>query len=135
MLKHMIAAYFICLLIICITDFCWLYFSGQIFYKKHLGQIMRKDFFILPAIFFYPLYVLGIVTFVLYPTTTINASFVSVLLKGCLLGLCSYGAYDLTNHATIKDWPLIVTLVDIAWGVFVTSFSSLLTYVLINRIF
>lgn len=35
---------------------------------------------------------------------------------GALFGLIAYATYDLTNLATIKDWPLLVTIIDLVWG-------------------
>jgi uncharacterized membrane protein len=44
--------------------------------------------------------------------------------SGALLGLVAYGTYDLTNQATLKDWPWVVTLTDLAWGAFVTGAAA-----------
>jgi len=61
-----------------------------------------------------------------------SASWIEALWRGALLGLVAYGAYDLTNHATIAGWPLSMTLIDIAWGVVVTALTSVIAYFLIT---
>lgn len=86
----------------------------------------------IPAIIFYPLYAVGIVVLVLLPAVRAGSSTLSVLLTGLLLGLVAYGAYDLTNHATLKDWPLSITLIDMAWGAFVTGASAVIAFSLYN---
>jgi uncharacterized membrane protein len=48
-----------------------------------------------------------------------------------VLGLMAYGAYDLTNQATINGWPTIMTLVDIGWGISVTALTSLVAYFIV----
>mgnify|MGYP000275859112 CR=1 FL=1 len=86
---------------------------------------------IAPVAFFYPLYALGILVLVVLPSVA-SASWVEALWRGAILGLVAYGAYDLTNHATISNWPLAMTLVDIAWGATVTAFTSVIAYYLIT---
>lgn len=123
-----ISTYFISLLAIILLDGCWLSIMGKSFYQKHLFHLFNDQFNITPALFFYPLYTLGIVVFSIYNKPMINQSLLEVTLRAALLGLCSYGAYDFTNQATLKDWPLIVTIVDLAWGIFVTSAAAIAGY-------
>ena len=47
---------------------------------------------------------------------------------GALLGLVAYGTYDFTNLSTIRDWPLMVSLVDLAWGTSVSAVAALAGY-------
>jgi uncharacterized membrane protein len=56
----------------------------------------------------------------------------SVFLAGALFGLVAYATYDLTNHATLRDWPLVVTLIDMIWGAFLTGVSSVIAVTLVN---
>ena len=72
------------------------------------------------AIIFYLLFIVGLVVFAIAPGLQ-AASLGKALLLGALFGLLTYATYDLTNLATIKDWPLIVTVVDLVWGVILSS--------------
>jgi uncharacterized membrane protein len=74
---------------------------------------------------FYLLFVLGLLVFVVVPGLQANSA-KKVLILGALFGLITYATYDLTNLATVKDWPWIVTVVDLAWGgILATSVSYL----------
>ncbi|MEG1531505.1 MAG: DUF2177 family protein, partial [Lactococcus sp.] len=57
-----------------------------------------------------------------------------VLLAGAFFGVVCYATYDLTNLATLSDWPLKITIVDIIWGSFVTSLSATLTYIIATKL-
>lgn len=71
---------------------------------------------------FYLLYAVGLTVFVVIPGTDAGAP-LEALWRGALFGLVGYATYDLTNHATVRDWPLTVTLVDMAWGTFLSRRS------------
>lgn len=110
-----------------IADFIWLSLIAKNFYQKHLGFLLSGGFRIVPAIIFYALFVFGITVFVIAPSIE-KKSLMNALLLGGLFGLIAYATYDLTNMSTIKEWPLIVTLVDLAWGTFVAGFVSVVVY-------
>jgi len=40
---------------------------------------------------------------------------------GALYGLVVYGVYDFTNYSTLRQWPFVLTLADVAWGTFATA--------------
>lgn len=133
MIKKILPTYLVYLVVLSLMDFFWLYFSGPIFYKKYLGYLMGDKFLLSPAIVFYLLYAVGVTIFILQPALIKQESNLETLLKGFLFGLCAYGAYNLTNQATIKNWPIVVTIIDMSWGCFVTGFSSLITLLLIKK--
>ena len=135
MMKKFISLYFLYLTILLAMDFLWLYTAGPIFYKKHLGYLMGEKIVIMPVLVFYLLYALTITVFILNPVIINQESSFVALLNGLLFGLCSYGTYNLTNHATIKNWPMIVTMIDMGWGSFVTGVSVLIAVVLFNTFF
>ena len=83
---------------------------------------------------FYLIYIVGVVYFVVMPGVEAE-SIGKVLLSGALFGLIAYATYDLTNMATIKDWPLIVTVVDLIWGTALTTSIGVATYYLYLWIF
>ncbi len=127
-MKHLIYSWILSLLIIVAIDFIWLNVMGSRFYRVHLGHIFAENFNFMPAMVFYPLYCFGIAYLIITPALQSDVKTLQVLLSGFILGLIAYGAYDLTNQATIKDWPVIVTIVDMLWGAFVTSVASGLSY-------
>lgn len=110
-------------------DAIWLKFIAKAFYQKHLGSMLRKkpDFFAAAA--FYLIYILGIVVFALSPALR-EQSALWALGLGALLGLTMYATYDLTNQSTLKQWPRIVTIVDLAWGTSITAVVTFLTYLI-----
>jgi uncharacterized membrane protein len=108
-------------------DMLWLGLVARRFYRKHLGFIMAARPNWVAAIIFYLLFVFGIVFFVVTPGLE-SGSLGTTLLRAALFGLITYATYDLTNLATLKDWPLIVTLVDIVWGVVLCVSISLVGF-------
>ena len=97
-------------------DMVWLGFIAQPFYQKHLGYLLAPNPNWLAAIIFYLLFVLGILVFVVLPGAK-DTSPKKTLVRAVLFGLITYATYDLTNLATIKDWPVLITLVDMIWGI------------------
>jgi len=107
------------------VDMLWLGLVARGFYQKHLGFLLRSPPNWTAAIVFYLLFVAGLLVFVVVPSLQAG-SVKKVLILGALFGLITYATYDLTNLATVKDWPWIVTAVDLAWGgVLATSVSYL----------
>lgn len=96
-------------------DFLWLTTIAKTFYATHLGYLMRTNPLLFPAFLFYLLAIAGIIIFAVIPGLQ-EKSLVKTILLGAFFGLCTYATYDLTNYATIKDWPLIVVIVDLLWG-------------------
>jgi uncharacterized membrane protein len=109
-------------------DAIWLLYLGKPFYEKTMGFLFTESFKMGPAFVFYPLYAFAVFFLVLMPGIASSSGVLNIALKGAILGLAAYGAYDLTNHATIPNWPLSMTLVDMAWGVFVTLATSVIGY-------
>jgi len=85
------------------------------------------------AIIFYLPFIIGLITFVISPAIE-KHSWLNAILFGALFGLITYSTYDLTNLATIKDWPVIVTVVDLIWGMVLSASVSLITYLIANKI-
>lgn len=111
----MIKLYFLTLTVFLAIDAVWLTVVAKNFYAKYLGYLMAKNPNLLAAGIFYLLFVVGMVVLVLSPALE-KKSLMQAILTGALFGLVSYATYDLTNLATIKDWPLLVTVVDMIWG-------------------
>jgi uncharacterized membrane protein len=114
-------------------DMVWLAVVAKNFYQKQIGFLMKPDINWLAAIIFYLLFITGLIIFVITPAM-VKQSWVHALLYGALFGLVTYATYDLTNLATVKDWPLLVTLVDLVWGSVLAASVSEITYLIANRI-
>lgn len=97
------------------VDFVWLAFVARGFYRKHLGFLLADQPNWAAAACFYLLFVAGMVVFVVVPSLQ-AASLRKALFLGAFFGLVTYATYDLTNHATVKNWPWVVTVVDLCWG-------------------
>jgi uncharacterized membrane protein len=126
-------SYFAILLPLTLLDALWILVLAKNFYANQMGFLFTKSVNLIPILCFYPIYTLGILLLVILPATK-SASGLEALWRGALLGLMAYGAYDLTNHATIANWPLTMTLVDIFWGVTVTGLTSLVAYFIISAL-
>jgi uncharacterized membrane protein len=116
--------YFSLLAVFFAVDMVWLVLVARSFYKKYLGFLMAPTVNWIPAIIFYLLFIAGIMIFVILPGVKEN-SLQNTILKAVLFGLISYATYDLTNLATINQWPLAVTVVDLVWGMVVTTLVSI----------
>ena len=108
-------------------DFVWLAFVARGFYRKHLGFLLTDQPNWYAAGIFYLLFVAGIVVFAIAPALQAG-SLRNALLLGAFFGLVTYATYDLTNHATVKDWPWIVTVVDLCWGMLLSASVSCVGY-------
>ena len=115
--------YLLTLLVFLALDAVWLGAVAKGFYKRHLGHLMTPDINWAAALLFYLLYIAAILVFVTVPAARSGSPARAVLL-GAFLGLVAYATYDLTNLATLKDWPVIVTVVDLIWGATLTSAVS-----------
>ena len=114
-----------------IIDAVWLTFIANKFYKKHLGSLLATKPNLKAAAIFYVIYMIGVVVFAINPAIDKN-SINYAISHGALLGLTLYATYDLTNQATLKNWPTIVTIVDMAWGTIITAVVTTLTYLVFS---
>jgi uncharacterized membrane protein len=114
-------------------DMVWLGLVARTFYRNQIGFLMKSDINWIAAIVFYLLFIVGLVLFVIAPAIEKN-SWTHALLFGALFGLITYATYDLTNLATLKDWPLLVTIVDLAWGAVLAASVSTVTYFIARKI-
>jgi uncharacterized membrane protein len=104
-------------------DAIWLGVIARGVYKRGLGPLMAPRVRWASAVAFYAVYGLGIVWFAVVPAIAAGVH-QNALLHGGLLGLVAYGTYDLTNLATLRDWPLRVTVLDLAWGIAASAASA-----------
>lgn len=128
-----IKLFLIALPVFFVIDMVWLVLVAKDFYQKQIGFLMRPDINWYAAIIFYLLFVAGLVTFVILPAME-KHSWLHALLFGAFFGLITYATYDLTNLATTKNWPLLVTIVDLIWGTVLAASISVITYLIANKI-
>ncbi|MCR3907002.1 MAG: DUF2177 family protein [Tenericutes bacterium] len=115
-------------------DLFWLGIVAKNIYQRYLGHLLRPDVNWVAAIVFYLLFIGGLVIFVLMPTLDQGNIWKAVLL-GALFGFITYATYDLTNLATLKDWPIQITIIDLIWGTFLGASTSTISYLIYNLIF
>lgn len=117
-----------------VIDALWLGLVGPKFYREHIGFIMTDKPNWFAAAAFYVIFVIGVTVFVVYPGWQESQSLLKIGMLGALLGLVAYATYDLTNQATLKNWPLIVTSVDLAWGAFLSGTVSVLAVAILRAL-
>jgi uncharacterized membrane protein len=125
--------FFIALPVFFVIDMAWLVLVAKKFYQQQIGFLMKPDINWLAAIIFYLLFIAGLVLFVISPAVE-KHSWIHALIFGALFGLITYATYDLTNLATLKDWPVLVTVVDLIWGTVLASAISVITYFIAAKI-
>jgi len=128
-----IKLFLIALPVFFVIDMLWLVLVAKSFYQEQIGFLMKPNINWPAAIIFYLLFISGLVIFVISPAFE-KHSWIHAILFGGLFGLITYATYDLTNLATLKDWPLLVTVVDLIWGTILASSISLITYLIANKI-
>lgn len=127
-----IKLYLIALPVFFIIDMLWLGVVAKNFYRNQIGFLMKTNINWAAAIIFYLLFIAGLVYFVLMPSME-KRSLSLLLTAATFFGLLTYSTYDLTNLATLKDWPLLVTIIDIIWGMFLSVSVSLISYLIAIR--
>ncbi len=108
-------------------DLVWLGVVAQGFYQRHLGHLLRADVLWGPALLFYTLYIAGVLVFAVLPGLDARSLTRTVAL-GAFLGLVAYATFDLTSMALLRDFPLVVVVVDLVWGMVLTASVSAAAY-------
>lgn len=108
-------------------DFIWLSTMADRLYRPQLGELLAEDFRLYPALCFYAVYLFGVTYFAVAPAMK-EGGWGKAVLNGALLGFVAYGTYDLTNQATLRHWPVVVTMLDLLWGAFLTATSAAFGY-------
>ncbi len=111
-----------------LIDMIWLGTVATKFYQSQIGFLLGPVNWI-AAIVFYLIYIIGILIFAVHPALE-TGSLGKAIILGALFGFFAYATYDFTNLATLKDWPILVTIVDIFWGTFLTSSVAAVSYLL-----
>jgi uncharacterized membrane protein len=117
------------LLIFTLVDLVWLVRVAPKLYRKYIGHLMSDRVNIAAAALFYVVFIVGLVYFVIGPN--INDP-LTAFLSGAMFGVVTYATYDLTNLATLKAWPITITVIDLIWGTLVTAVTSGLVVLIIG---
>ena len=131
-MTNSLKTFFAVLVPMLVLDGVWLAVIAKSFYARHLGALMSQNPVWAAAVLFYLLYAVGVVYFVVAPAVAGSLTWYAVILRGALFGLVAYATYDLTNHATIVNWPTIITVVDMAWGATITGVTSLIAWAILK---
>ena len=106
-------------------DIIWLSQSFSYIYQPNIGELLRENIIIFPAILFYIIYPLGATILVALPYLE-KVLLKTIFINGFVLGVIAYGTYNLTNMATLEGWSAKVVIIDMIWGGFLTGVSVLL---------
>lgn len=108
-------------------DFIWLNFIAKNLYATRIGHLLAEKPNLVPALIFYLIFVVGVIIFAIIPGYE-TKNILKTILLGALFGLLTYSTYDFTNLATLKNWPISVTIIDLIWGTSISTVTSVAGY-------
>jgi uncharacterized membrane protein len=126
-------AYVAVLIVFGVIDASWLSMMGNALYRPTLGDILLTNLRVGPAITFYAMFPVGVVVFAVLPALR-SGSVSTAVLCGLLFGAIAYGTYDLTNYATLRNWTLQITVIDIAYGAVATAVAGAVATVVVRSL-
>lgn len=129
-----IVAYVVALVVFAICDGAWLSYMGPALYTETLKNILAENLRYGPAVAFYLLFPIGVIFFAVRPALQ-TGSLGTAALYGALFGLFTYGTYELTNFATLKDWTLKIVLIDICYGAVMVALVASLAYLVARNFY
>ena len=132
-MRDYIKLYFATLIAFFVIDMVWLGLIARTLYRNYLGFLLASTTNWFAVILFYLLFILGILVFVVLPGLQDN-SLKATLLRAMLFGLVTYATYDLTNLATVKNWPVLITVIDLAWGTILSVLVSYISFMVGKRL-
>lgn len=130
MLKYL-GIYFLFLISLIAVDMLWLLVIAKTLYRDSMGHLMADEPKLLAGIAFYVLYAIGVCIFVIMPAVS-KQSWFDAVLYGALFGFFCYMTYDLTNLTVLRNFPIQLAFIDMAWGSFVTAALSGFTYCVVR---
>ena len=123
-LRALVVAYLAALAVFCGLDLVWLSYAGEAIYRPAIGELMRSGFDAPAAVAFYVIYVGGLVVLSIRPA----AALTQAVSRGAVYGFCAYATYDLTNQATLRHWPVTLSVIDMAWGTLLSAVAAACGY-------
>ncbi|WP_225524971.1 DUF2177 family protein [Rhizobium leguminosarum] len=120
--KTALFAYAGTFLTLLICDGIWLGLIAHNFYRDQLGVLMLPSPNLAVGALFYLFFAAAVVC--CRAASAVGGLYRHGVLHGAILGLAAYGTYDITNLATLRNWPLAMSLVDTAWGTALTALTA-----------
>lgn len=120
-------AYFATAIVFLVIDYIWLGFVMKDYFQSQLSHLMADEVNLTIAALFYLFYAAGVVFLCVNPALD-SGDWTKALINGAILGFLAYGAYDVTNMATLRDWPITMSVIDVAWGTGLTALSAIAGY-------
>jgi len=117
------AAYITALVVFLLLDAAWLSTMANMLYRPVLGDIVLPSLRVWPAVAFYAMFPIGIVAFAVMPALK-SSSVGTAVIYGLVFGAIAYGTYDLTNYATLRNWNLQITVIDIVYGAIASAIAG-----------
>ena len=115
-------------------DLIWLGFVAKNIYSKYLGFLMAPQVNWMAAMVFYVIFIIGVLYFVIAPSL-VDRDFTQLVIRAMLFGFITYATYDLTNLATVRNWPITITIIDLIWGTTLSTSVSVISYLIITNFF
>ena len=125
--SQMFLMYFITLAVFAVVDLIWVWAISRRLYRTNLEGLLRAKFNVIPAVLFYVLFIFGLMIFVIVPAFN-NTSLGQAMGMGVLFGMFTFGTYALVNLAVIRDWSVLIVLVDVIEGMFVTGVACTVAF-------
>lgn len=132
MIKYF-ASYITIALVMLALDVLWLGFIAKPLYQQGIGHLMAAQPNLIVATVFYLVYAAGLMMFVILPLENAN-SLIKVVTTAAAFGFFAYATYDLTNWATLKEWPASVAIADLIWGSFASTSASIAGYYVLRAL-
>ena len=129
----LLLAYLLTAIVFFAIDLTWLGWVAKDLYRKHLGGFLSDQLNWTAAFIFYALFIVGIFIFAILPASEKN-SLQHAVIYGALFGFFTYATYDLTNLATLKNWPLPIVFIDIIWGSILTGTVAAAGYWIVKKL-
>ncbi|MCA9344652.1 DUF2177 family protein [Candidatus Saccharibacteria bacterium] len=117
-----------------VFDAVWLGVLAKNLYATELKGLMTNEVKWGAAVLFYLIFIVGLVYFVIAPTLK-SGAMNNLVLAAALFGLVTYATYDLTNYATLKNFPLKIVVIDLIWGTVLSTIVATLAYVTYTKFF
>ncbi|MDA0712991.1 MAG: DUF2177 family protein [bacterium] len=131
--KHLVT-YVVVLLFLLLLDGLWIYFFMSDLFYANLSPHLASKISYAPVVAFYLIYTLGICFFVVFRAKKSSWSNTITFFAGAFFGLVAYATYDLTNQATLSDWPIMITCIDVTWGSFMTGIVALAGFITFKKL-
>jgi uncharacterized membrane protein len=128
-----VVAYVAILIVFGAIDATWLTVMGPIVYRPVLAEILEPSLRVAPAIAFYLMYPIGVAVFAVLPALRTQSAMTAATLA-LLFGAIAYATYDLTNYATLRNWTLQITVLDIVYGAVASGIAATAAYFAVRAI-